>query len=245
MTTLTELAIEQQRWTHTLPGGCHWSGVIRRGMALRFTALDDHPNLSLLLFNQEEKLERYNMPDTLKAQHTAYLTKGHVLYSDMGRVMASVIGDTVGWHDTIGGISDADSVARQYGEQRYQEARNQMHRNGRDGLLTELGKWGLGRADLVATLNLFSKVAPDEAGALQFVERHAATGAAVDIRFDMHCLVVLSSAPHPLDPSPRYHPADIEMTAWHAGLAGEQDICRLSCPQNGRGFINTERFYTE
>ena len=39
------------------------------------------------------------MPDTLKAQHIARLTAGFVLYSDMGRMLCSVTGDTVGWHD--------------------------------------------------------------------------------------------------------------------------------------------------
>jgi len=34
--------------------------------------------------NWENPTERYNMPDTLKAQHTAHLTRGHVLYSDFG-----------------------------------------------------------------------------------------------------------------------------------------------------------------
>ena len=49
------------------------------------------------------RCERYNMPDTLKAQHTAFLTQGRVLYSDMGRVLCSIIADTCGWHDTVCG----------------------------------------------------------------------------------------------------------------------------------------------
>ena len=75
-------------WEEAVPGGCHWSGLMRRGTALRLTDLQGSANVSMLLYNAEEKLERYNMPDTLKAQHTAYLTTGNVCYSDMGRVMA-------------------------------------------------------------------------------------------------------------------------------------------------------------
>jgi len=78
-------------WEETLPGGAHWSFVMKRGTALRLTDVEGGANLSALFYNQEEKLERYNMPDTLKAQHTAHLTSGFVLYSDMGRVLASVV----------------------------------------------------------------------------------------------------------------------------------------------------------
>jgi len=61
-------------WEEKVPGGHHWSGVMRRGSALRFTDLQGSANVSILFYNMEEKLERYNMPDTLKAQHTAFLT---------------------------------------------------------------------------------------------------------------------------------------------------------------------------
>ncbi|MDP1757477.1 MAG: DUF1989 domain-containing protein, partial [Pseudohongiella sp.] len=92
-------------WEEALPGGCHWSGVLRRGNALRLTDLTGRTNVSALFYNAEEKLERYNMPDTLKAQHTAHLTTGHALYSDMGHVLCSVIQDSCGWHDTLCGTS--------------------------------------------------------------------------------------------------------------------------------------------
>jgi len=59
----------------------------------------------------------------------------------------------------------------------------------------------------------------------------------------MNVLVVLSAAPHPLDPSPQYAPGAVDMTAWRSGTAGADDACRLRCPENGRGFINTERFF--
>ena len=107
-------------WEEALPGGCHWSGILRRGNALRLTDLTGRANVSALFYNTEEKLERYNMPDTLKAQHTAHLTKGHVCYSDMGHVLCSVIADTCGWHDTVCGTSNAGMVGAKYGDARHQ-----------------------------------------------------------------------------------------------------------------------------
>lgn len=230
-------------WEETIPGGNHWSGLIRRGTALRITDLEGGANLSALFYNPEDKLERYNMPDSLKAQHTAFLTTGRVCYSDMGRVMCSIIDDSVGWHDTICGITDAAMISAQYGASSYQTHRNQMYRSGKDGLLIELAKYGLGKRDLVANVNFFSKITPDEAGNLSFVQNHSAVGAYVDVRFDMNVLLVVSAAPHPLDPKAEYSPAAVKLSAWHAGLADADDACRNSCKQNQRGFINTERYY--
>jgi urea carboxylase-associated protein 2 len=234
---------ENVLWDEVIPGGNHWSGLMRRGTALRLTDLAGGANCSALFYNVEDKLERYNMPDSLKAQHTAFLTKGNVCYSDMGRVMASIIHDSVGWHDTICGVSDANMVAAQYGASSYQTHRNDMYRNGKDGLLIELAKHGLGKRDLTASVNFFSKVTPGEAGNLSFIANHSKAGSTVDIRFDMNVLLVLSAAPHPLDPKASYQPAGIKLSAWHAGNAERDDVCRNSCQQNGRGFINTERYY--
>ena len=161
----------------------------------------------------------------------------------MGRVMCSLIGDSVGWHDTICGVSDAALVAKKYGIAKFQTHRNDMIRSGKDGLLIELGKWGLGKRDLVANVNFFSKVTAEEEGTLRFHAGHSKAGDTIDLRFDMDVLVIISAAPHPLDPKPEYKPSAVKLTAWHAGTAAEDDVCRNSCPQNQRCFINTERFY--
>jgi uncharacterized protein len=230
-------------WEETLPGGAHWSGVLRRGNTLRLTDTQGAANVAALFFNQEEKTERYNMPDTLKAQHTAFLTRGHACYSDMGRVLCSIPEDSCGWHDTVSGVLDAASMLAKYGEARYQEHRNAMYRSGLEGFLVELNKWGLGRRDVGANVNFFSKASADLDGKLHFHAAHRLAGQHVDLRFEMNVLVVLSSAPHPLDPSHKYAPADVKLTAWRSGTAGANDVCRLSCPENDRGFINTERWF--
>ena len=238
--TLNPIPPERFLWEEKLPGGCHWSGILRRGNALRLTDLAGRANVSALFYNAEEKIERYNMPDTLKAQHTARLTTGHVLYSDMGHVMCSIIHDSCGWHDTVCGVSNAEMIRARYGVATYQTHRNAMYRNGRDGLLIELGKWGLSKRDLVPNVNFFSKVVADEAGVLQFDASEARAGACVDLRFEMNVLVVLSAAPHPLDPRPDYAPGDVMLTAWRAGAPAPDDVCRNHCPENQRGFYLTE-----
>ena len=126
--------------------GATWSHVLKRGTSLRITDMQGGANLGALFYNFECPAERYNMPDTLKVQQIAYLTKGVVLYSDMGRILCSIVDDSVGWHDPLGGCSDAALVREKYGESRYQESRNQCFKNARDGFLIELEKWGLGPA---------------------------------------------------------------------------------------------------
>ena len=234
---------ENMLWEETIPGGNHWSGLMRRGSALRLTDLGGGANCSALFYNAEDKLERYNLSDTLKAQHTAFLSAGNVVYSDMGRVLASVIDDGVGWHDSICGVTDAAMIEEKYGKATFQTHRNDMFRSGKDGLLIELAKHGLGKRDLTATVNFFSKVVPDNAGNLSFIADHSKLGSTVDIRFDMNVLFVISTAPHPLDLKTTYAPASVKLSAYHAGDVARDDICRNSCLQNGRGFINTERYY--
>jgi urea carboxylase-associated protein 2 len=200
-------------------------------------------NLSALFYNREEKLERYNMADTLKAQHTAHLTTGFVCYSDMGRVLASIIEDSCGWHDTISGMSNAALVEKKYGKADYQQHRNAMHRNARDSFLIELGKWGLGKRDIVPNINFFSKVSTDESGNLHYASNHSKAGAFVDVRFDMDVLVVVSACQHPLDPNPQYAPKPVQLQAWRCGTAEENDYCRNFRPENARGFHNTDLLY--
>jgi hypothetical protein len=136
----------------------------------------------------------FNMPDSLKAQHTAFLSTGHVLYSDLGRVMASIIQDEHGWNDALCGPSRTEQIQKQFGTQTFQDARNEMYRSGRDSLLLEMSKFSLGQADLSATVNLFSKVRPDDAGNLSYIDVDN-THQTIELRFEMDCLVFLSAAP--------------------------------------------------
>jgi urea carboxylase-associated protein 2 len=230
-------------WSEDLSGGHHWSAVLRRGMLLRLTALADDVNVAALFYSREQPLERYNMADTLKAQHIAHLTTGCVCYSDMGRILCSIIADTCGWHDPLCGLTDAAQIAARYGATRFQEQRNARYVSGRDAMLVELGKHGLGERDLVANINFFSKVVVDDDGAMQLAAGHARAGQHVDLRFEMDTLVVLHAGPHPLAAGPTYAPAGVRLEAHRALAVAADDVCRMRCAENARGFVNTERLY--
>jgi urea carboxylase-associated protein 2 len=230
-------------WEEEIPGGAHWSGVLRRGVVLRLVAGGDDANVAALFFSREMPLERYNMADTLKAQHIAHLTAGCACYSDMGRILCSITADTCGWHDPLCGLTDAASIASRYGATRFQEQRNQRFVSGRDAMLVELGKYGLDERDLVANINFFSKVVVDDAGAMRLAPGHSRAGQYVDLRFEMDTIVALHAGPHPLATAAKYAPPSIRLQARSGPPPAADDPCRLRCPENARGYTNTERMY--
>jgi urea carboxylase-associated protein 2 len=230
-------------WEETIQPGASWSHVLKRGTALRITDTEGGANVGALFYNFECPVERYNMPDTLKAQHIARLTQDFVLYSDMGRILCSITGDTVGWHDPIGGCSSAALVQAKYGGARYQECRNAYHKNAHDSFLVELGKWGLGPRDLVPNVNFFSRVDVDDTGHMSFHVANSQPGVWIELRAEMNVLVILNTCQHPLDPNPKYAPKPAALTIRRVPPPGQSDPCRVSRPENGRGFILTERYF--
>ncbi|ATA26043.1 urea carboxylase [Brenneria goodwinii] len=237
------LILQSSLYEEIVPGGGHTSFVLRRGQQLRITDIEGDANVSLLLLNALQPSERLNLPDTLKGQHTAKLTAGHCLYSDMGRVLAAITADTCGWHDSFGGVLDACEVREKYGQGRYQEQRNAFHRNGVDNLLVEMGKWNLNLQDLLMVVNLFSKVTVDAAGAFHFHPGNAQAGDYVELYAPMDTLVVLTALQHPMDPEPRYDPKPVKLNWSQPNSDGITEGCRRSRAENARAFHNTERLY--
>jgi urea carboxylase-associated protein 2 len=226
-----------------LMGGATWSHVLKRGTSLRMVDVEGGANVAAYMLNFENPSERLNVPDTLKAQHTARLKAGNVLFSDMGRVLCSIIEDSVGWHDPLAGLTNAALIEAKYGKTSYQDHRNAWHQNARDGMVTELAKYGLGERDLQATVNFFSKVVVEETGVMRFQPDHSKPGSFVELRAEMNVLVVLNNSPHPLAESPHYAPKQVELTVSRVPMPGPDDPCRILCPENARGFVMTEMYF--
>jgi urea carboxylase-associated protein 2 len=161
----------------------------------------------------------------------------------MGRVLCSITHDTCGWHDPLGGHSDARLVQEKYGPAKYQEYRNDFHRNSLDNLLAELAKYGLNRRDLTPTVNFFSKIVVDDGGGMNFVPGNSQPGNYVELRAEMNVLVIMDTCQHPMDPDPRYAPKPVQISVRRVPPPAADDFCRLSRPENVRGFINTERYF--
>lgn len=231
------------RFEEIIPAGAMWSMAIARHRLVRFAALGANANLAALLFNARQPLDRLNVPDTLKALHTAKLTRGHVLMSDMGHALASLVDDSLGWHDPLGGLSTRAEIEAKYGAHPYQEFRNGWHRNARDNFLVELGKHGLGERDIVANVNFFSRVAADDEGRLSFTADHAPAGANFTLRTEMDVLLVLSNTPHPLAPAGAYPRVDVKIEIESADAPAADDFCRNFRPECARALALTERLH--
>lgn len=235
--------IQSIDYTTALETGSHWSLRLRKGSILRLTDKSGDANVGMLFYNPENLLERYNAPDTLKCQHTFKLSKGHCLYSDMGRIFASVVEDNLGWHETVCGNSHAEHVSKQWGKRDYQNDRNAWHQNGHDAFLVELAKYGLGAADLAANMNWFSKVVVDEQGRMQLARPHSLAGSRVTLRFEMDTLIVLHTCPHPLDAREQYPRYQVDVELGTAAPVTEDDYCRNYRPENARGFANNALYH--
>ena len=235
--------IESIDYSTQIESGSHWSLKVRRGSMLSMTDLLGGLNVGMLFYNPEDLLERYNAPDTLKCQHTFKLSRGHCLYSDMGRVFASVVEDSVGWHETVAGNSNAEHVTQRWGARDYQRDHNDWKQNGHDAFLVELAKYGLGKTDLAANLNWFSRVCVDDNGDMALADGHSPAGSQVVLRFEMDTLVLLHTCPHPLDSSGSYPRKKLGLDLGLARPVADDDFCKNFRPENVRGFANNALYH--
>lgn len=238
------MKVEKEKilYRESIPGGFNFSTIIKRGQSLLLRDVAGGLNVNAMFFNPRESSERYNMPDTLKAQFISALTKGNVIYSDMGRVMLSITDDSLGWHDTIGGLSRREEVMSQYPINTYQNKHNDYTRLAYDSLMNELGKYDLGARDFISNVSFFSRVEVNEDGAMTFVENHSPAGSYVNLQAEMDVLVLLNTCPHAMDKRKEYIPGDLELTVWESAIVEKENPCYHFCEQNIRGFTNTRRY---
>jgi hypothetical protein len=225
-------------YADTLPGGKHWSLNIGGSRHLKLTDIEGGGNVGMLFYNPINLLERYNAPDTLKCQHTFKLTAGHCLYSDMGRIFCSIVLDDFGWHETLCGNSTRPMIAEKWGEKNYQSAHNDWQQNGHNSFLVEGAKYGLSRRDLTQNINWFSKATVANDGQLSLDGAAVKAGASVELRFEMNTLVLFHTCPHPLNTATQYPRKPIRFEIHEGEPASAEDPCRVSAPENGRGFEN-------
>ena len=228
-----------------IPGGAHWSLLMRRGTTLRLIDKEGGVNVGMLFYNPQDLLERYNAPDTLKCQHTFKLTKGHCLYSDMGRIFCSIIDDTVGWHDTVGGNLTDAAMGKRWVTKNYQQYRNDWTLSGQRSFLVELAKHGLDQRDMAANVNWFSKVYTDDDGNMFFDPDNSKAGAYVDLRFEINTLVIFHTCPHPMNAASEYPKKTLLYQIRKAAPVQPDDFCMNSRPENQRGFQNNALYHLQ
>lgn len=203
-------------YTHEIPGGAAWSATVRASRTVTFTAGGARANLSLLLVGAD-RLDRLNIPDTLKAQMCACIRPPMVLMSDRGLALASVTGSSLDWHDALTGFGHETHLAR-FGPSGYGTDRNAWRRCAHTGLISELAKHGLSEADLHGCVNVFTKIAVDGDSRLSFTTGYCVAGDTFTLRTEQDLLLVAVTAPHPMDPGP-WEPSPVRV---EVGVAAPQ-----------------------
>lgn len=215
----------------TIPGGWYWSTMLKRGGAIRVAQTDGFASVAMVAWSAKDPSERLNLPDTVKVQWNTKVQKGRVLFSDMGRVLLSVIEDSTGGaHDGLMGGSTAASNAARYP--------GVATRNTRDNLVLVAGKLGLTRRDIPMALTLFAPVRVQQDGSFTWNADLLKGGDYVDLRAEMDLLVGFSNCPHPLDPAQDYAPNPVSVTRYRPQPAGADDPCRTASAEAVRGFEN-------
>ncbi len=221
-----------------------WSKIIKRGQTIQLKALGDNASLSAMFYNASNSYERFNSADTVKIQWNAFLGKEKCLFSEMGRVLFAISDDTTdGLLDALGGISNPRIIKENFGgEATYDSCRNGYHKSDRENFLIELGKYGMGKKDMIPALNLFRKVDVKEGSNLVLSDRRAVKGDYIELTAHMDVLLVLSNTPHAMDKSGTYNPSDVEITIFDSVEFKDEDYASYS-EEAKRGFQNTNRYF--
>ncbi len=196
----------------TVAAGKPWAGIVEKGQILQIVDVMGHQGVDFLCYNADRPEERYHAPNTLKAALTLKLTKGHVLYSDEARPIFSLVDDTYGGHDTIGGCCSAPSNAMLYGVNDCPGCR--------ENFLQALSWHGLGRRDIVPNVNFFCNVPVSGDRTLEntvFVAGRDIPGAYVSLRAEMRALAIISNCPQVNNPCNEGKPKPIEVSIRSGG----------------------------
>lgn len=223
-------------WDEVIATGDDASAELSAGAVLRATDLAGDACASMLVYNARRPIERLNAADTVKVQWSAYLGAGSLLLSDMGRALMSVRADTCSGHDILCGPSTIAGNAARYGDGTAHGATPAA----RARLTVALAKLGLGRRDLVPSLNLFSPVRVEAYGALTLLPGGPEAGSFVELSALLDVIVVVANAPHPLDERPTYERGPVRLTAWMPSTAsstGQASIEQQRALDNTRAYL--------
>ena len=193
----------------TVPARAPYSATLHKGQVMRIVDLESQQAVDALFYNAVDVSERYSAQDTLAAQAAKggpyYLETGSVLRSNEGRAMATLVADTCGFHDTNAGACSCEANTVRFGhETRFMHAC-------RENFLTELGKYGMGKRDLVSNVNFFMNVPIRPNGELTVDDGVSEPGGYVELRAEMDVLVLISNCPQVNNPCNGFTPTPIRI----------------------------------
>jgi uncharacterized protein len=189
----------------TVPARSPWSGIVPSGATMTIVDLEGNQAVDCLLYDAADHTERYCAHATMAAQRNIFLTTGSVLRSNEGGALMTVVADTCGRHDTIGGACSQESNTLRYGHHtKHQHACV-------ENFLLEGARWGLGKCDLVSNINWFMNVPVEADGTMGIVDGISSPGLAVTCRAQRDVLVLISNCPQVNNPCNGFDPTPVRI----------------------------------
>jgi urea carboxylase-associated protein 1 len=208
--TESTLAVEDPAFREVVPAGEPFMKEIAKGQTLRILDLEGNQAVDTLFYSARDPEERYDANNTIREQGNIYLTSGTILRSNEGNPMLTIVADTCGRHDTLGGACSAESNTV-----RYALEKRHMH-SCRDSFLMALAEWdnGLSKRDLSSNINFFMNVPVTPEGGLTFEDGISEAGRYVEMRAEMDVIVLISNCPQLNNPCNAYNPTPVEVLVW-------------------------------
>ena len=206
----SRLDAAQAAFRQVVPAGEPLMKEIKKGQVLRILDLEGNQAVDTLFYSAADAEQRYDANNTIREQGNIYLTAGTVLLSNEGNPMLTIVADTCGRHDTLGGACSAESNTV-----RYALEKRHMH-SCRDSFLLALAEWdnGMSKRDLSSNINFFMNVPVTADGRLTFEDGISEAGRYVELRAEMDVLLLISNCPQLNNPCNAYNPTPVEVLVW-------------------------------
>jgi uncharacterized protein len=208
--TESQLQPKQAIYDYTLPSGEGWMREIKSGQTFRIIDLEGNQAVDTLFYNARDRSDRYSAQDTIREQSSIYLTTGTKLISSEGNVLLTIVADTCGRHDTLGGACAAES-----NQVRYAIEKKHMH-NCRNTFLLTIARWGndYSKRDLTHNINFFMNVPVTSGGGLTFADGVSDKGRYVEMKAEMDVICLISNCPQLNNPCNAYNPTPVRLLIW-------------------------------
>ncbi len=213
MLTESQRNVDEALCREVIAAGDYYIGVVQAGETLRILDLEGNQAADTLFYNANNPSERYSAMDTIREQGNVYLTTGSQLRSNENNVMLTIVADTCGRHDTLGGACATESNTV-----RYDLEKRCMHacRDSWMLAIAENPQFCLSKRDISHNINFFMNVPVTQEGGLTFEDGISAPGKYVELRAEIDVIVLISNCPQLNNPCNGYNPTPIEYMVWAA-----------------------------
>lgn len=196
-------------YTAVIAAGEPFMTEVKAGQTLRLLDLEGNQAVDTLFYSAPNPRERYDVQRTLRKQNRVYLGPGSVLWSNLGNPMLSIVADTCGRHDTLGG-----ACAQESNTVRYALGTRYMHSCRDNFLRASLHDGRLAKRDISANINFFMNVPVTPEGGLTFEDGISAPGKYVELVAHMDIIVLISNCPQLNNPCNGWNPTPAQVLVW-------------------------------